>query len=625
MDGSRRKNITSETVSTQSTASSSDDPSSGRHGSSHRRLDVTADSSSISGGYDDECGSGPVIEDHASVMGALGINQEEQDLVNLMVSSSVHNFAGQISVPMNLVSTHLPLPISPSMLASMGYAQRAITGMVPTNIPLIDPYWATNPQLHQGLISSPLSQYFPGSRLSTNAEYLSVQVNKNTGSSEMVRGDADIEYWHGQDGASNRGFTCDDTCPELTSYERQTPTSANSDFVPSHRACSRSLLEAQSRVTKESRGSTRADCLEAFQQQDNQVNEVYSDDRISSARFCSVSQSSSVRSKTSSESSWDGSSARMSKVAKDKRSRKTGRNAVAPSNVHVKGKNVYGNATTEVDDESTDWNDMATMRSEIEERSTSSQSASTLHMPNHTLLDSKVPLTTGADSVVPTAPVVLGPASQQRATDNSGVVPFTFYPTGPPVPFLTMLPVYNFPIDSGTSGALTRDMGEQDGLDNCDSDQNFDSSGGCDAPDVLNTYGSMRKPTGIESPEELKGDILNSDFASHWQNLQYGRFCQPRHPAPAICSSPVVVPPMHLHGCFPWGGPGRPVATNMNLFSHLINYGPRLVPVTPLQSLSSRPMAVYQQYEDRLPRYRSGTGTYLPCPVRTSSLTSFCY
>ncbi|KAJ8440668.1 hypothetical protein Cgig2_031085 [Carnegiea gigantea] len=614
MDGSRRKNITCETVSTQSTASSSDDPSAGRH-SSHHRLDVAADSNSISGGYDDESGNGPVSKDHASVIGAQAVHQEEQDLVNLMASSSVHNFAGQIPVPMNLTSTHLPLPISPSMLASMGYAQRTIAGMLPTNIPLMDPYWATNLQFHQGMISSPLGQYFPGVGLSTNAEDLRPQGNENIGSSEMVHGDADTEYWNERDVGSNTGFTSDNACPEPNLDERQLSTSANSNFVPSHRASSGSLLEAQGRFTDENQGSTRDDYVEAFQQQDNLVNEVYSDDRISSARFCSASQSGSVRSKTSSESSWDGSSARIPKVAKDKWGRKTVHNVVEPSNVHVKGKNVYENATTEADDENTDWNTMAAMRSGTEERSASSQLASTLHVTNHNLPGSEVPLTSGTDSVVPIAPMLLGPASRQRAMDNSAVVPFTFYPTGPPVPFLTMLPVYNFPTDTGTSGASTSDVGEQDVPDNSRSAQNFDSSEGRDAPDVLNTYCSMRKPTGIKSPEELKGDILNSDFASHWQNLQYGRLCQsPWYPAPAMCPSPVVLPPMYLQGRFPREDSGRPVATNVNLFSHLINYGPRLVPVTPLQSLSNGPTAVYQQYVDELPRYRSGTGTYLPNP-----------
>jgi hypothetical protein len=116
---------------------------------------------------------------------------------------------------------------------------------------------------------------------------------------------------------------------------------------------------------------------------------------------------------------------------------------------------------------------------------------------------------------------------------------------------------------------------------------------------------------------EHKSDILNSDFASHLQNLQFGRLCQnTRNPAPVVYPSPVMVPPVYLQGCFPWDGPGRPFSNNMNLFTQLMSYGPRIVPGAPLQSASNRPVGVYQHYVDEMPRYRGGTGTYLPNPVR---------
>lgn len=40
-----------------------------------------------------------------------------------------------------------------------------------------------------------------------------------------------------------------------------------------------------------------------------------------------------------------------------------------------------------------------------------------------------------------------------------------------------------------------------------------------------------------------------------------------------------------------------------------------LVPVAPLHSVSVRPPRGFQHYVDDMPRYRSGTGTYLPNPV----------
>jgi hypothetical protein len=78
------------------------------------------------------------------------------------------------------------------------------------------------------------------------------------------------------------------------------------------------------------------------------------------------------------------------------------------------------------------------------------------------------------------------------------------------------------------------------------------------------------------------------------------------------CPYPVVVPPMYFQGHVPWDGPGRPA--NMNLFTQHMN-GPHLIPVSPVQPGSSRQAGFYQHYADDLPRYRTGTGTYLPNPV----------
>ncbi|KAF5195173.1 hypothetical protein FRX31_015240, partial [Thalictrum thalictroides] len=43
-----------------------------------------------------------------------------------------------------------------------------------------------------------------------------------------------------------------------------------------------------------------------------------------------------------------------------------------------------------------------------------------------------------------------------RATESSGVAAFAFYPTGPPGPFLTMLPLYNFDTYMGNSEGSSR-------------------------------------------------------------------------------------------------------------------------------------------------------------------------
>ena len=59
--------------------------------------------------------------------------------MNMMASYALRNFNVQVYVSLNLAPAHLPLPFSPSTLASTGYPQRNLIGMVPTNVPLIEP------------------------------------------------------------------------------------------------------------------------------------------------------------------------------------------------------------------------------------------------------------------------------------------------------------------------------------------------------------------------------------------------------------------------------------------------------------------------------------------------------
>ncbi|XP_021851697.2 uncharacterized protein [Spinacia oleracea] len=603
MDSNRRKNTASEIVSTQSTLSSSDDLLPGRPNSSHHVIDVAADSISNSNSYVDESGTGIVSEDNSSIVGAQGMHQEEQDLVNMMASSSLHNFGGQVPMPLNLASSHnfggqVPIPIPQSVLASMGYGQRGMAGMFPANIPLINPHWAANLQFQQGLISSPLTRYFPGVGLPTNSEDLIEQADESFGSVDIARQSADTDYWHERDVTSSGRFVQDDGSLEtLHADDRQPSTSGNSSFVPSSRiASSGSTFKVQPQMIKELRTSMKDDYVEKFQRQDNRENEVYSVDRVSSARFSSASQAGSA--KTSSESSWDGSSARVSKAGREKRGRKTVASAAVPSNVHGKDKSIYENSTAELDDETRDWNIVSTKGIDIDERRTASQHASTLHAPRNHLPGFEAAQTSGSDSVMPIAPMLLGPASRQ----------ITFYPTGPPVPFFTML---HFPPEAGNSDPSSYPLHAEVGSDNVDSEPNTGLSAG---PDVLSTYNSTKRTIAAEPSIEPKSDILNSDFASHWQNLQFGRFCQsPRFPAPVVCPSPV--PPMYLQGRFPWDNPGRPLAADPNLLSQFMSYGPHVVPAAPVQTVSSGPSNVYQHYNDELPRYRSGTGTYLPNPA----------
>ncbi|XP_015577368.2 uncharacterized protein LOC8282120 isoform X2 [Ricinus communis] len=607
LDNNRRKNVESDTLGSHGLRSSTDDPSSIRHISSRQNPGTTAaDTNSVSNSYHDDSGMVGTGEEFASVLGAQHMHQEDQDFVNMIASSAGLGFNGQVHLPPNLASNHIPFPISPSVLASMEYApQRNLGGMLPANIPLMDNPWGTN--MH-------FPHYFPGIGLTSNTEDSVEPRNEHFGSLDMNAIEADRDFWHEPERSSPSGIDLDNGSFEMhQSDDKQQSTSASYNFAPSSLISgSASSLRVQQKFSKESRGSVREDHLDAFPYQESRGTEVSFDDRVAGSRSFPTVNTSSLRSKTSSESSWEGSPAKASKSTREKRNRKTASSTV-PSAVYGKGKNVSEHSSNQGDDETKEWNPPSTISPEIIERSIGLQSASAVHVPRHQIPGFETAQTSGSESLLSMAPVLLGPGSRQRTTDSSGLVPFAFYPTGPPVPFVTMLPVYNFPSEAGTSEASTSQFSVEEGADNSDSGQNFDSSDGIDQSEVLSTN-SMIRTASIE-PLEHKTDILNSDFASHWQNLQYGRFCQnSRFNSPMVCPSPLMVPPVYLQGRIPWDGPGRPLLTNMNIFSQLVNYGPRLVPVAPLQSVSNRPAGVYQHYVDEIPRYRSGTGTYLPSP-----------
>lgn len=619
MDASRRKNLESDNLANHGIRSSTDDPSSVRHPMSHQSVDVVSDSNSASNSYHDDLGLGGMGEEFASVLGAQGMHQEEQDLVNMMASSTGLGFNGQVHGPLNVASSHIPFQIPPSVLASMEYAQRNLGAMVPTNIPLMEGPWGTNMHFPQGLVSPSLAHYFPGIKYTSNPEDSIEPGNENFGSMGMNIGDVDHDFWHEQEQGSTGGFDFDNGSFEMHQLDDKQPTSSSCNFVSSTGiGCSGNSSRVQQKFNKETRASTREDHVDTFTYPENRGTEEYFDDRTVSSRSFPTVDASSLRSKTSSESSWEGSSAKVSKSMREKRGRKMASSAVS-SPVYGKGKSASEHSSSQADDDNKEWNTASTVGPEMAEISIEPQAAASLHGLRHQMPGFEPAQTSGSESLLPMAPVILGPGSRQRTTDNSGVI--AFYPTGPPVPFL----YYNFPTVTGTSDASTSQFSAEESLDNSGSGQNFDSSEGLDQSEMLSTSNSMRMASSIETLEH-KSDILNSDFASHWQNLQYGRSCQnSRYPASFIYPSPVMVPPVYLQGRFPWDGPGRPLSSNMNLFTQLMSYGPHLVPVTPLQSMNNRPAGVYQHYVDEMPRYRSGTGTYLPNPVRQISQPSLSF
>ncbi|KAB2056445.1 hypothetical protein ES319_A11G103300v1 [Gossypium barbadense] len=596
-DKDRRKNMDSDMVASYNIKSSGDTSSSVRCTSTRQSIDTAAEPNSFLNGCQDDSGLGSTGQDFSSILGAQGMHQEKQDLVNMMPSSAVHGFNGQVPFPLNLAAGDLPFPIHS---LSMGYDQRILGRLVPTNIEMFP----------QGLISCPFANYFSGIELPSN--------------SEDPPGEVEHELRHEQDRGPSGGFDLDNGSFEiLQSDDKQLSTSPRV-------GSSDNSTKVQHKFSEDIQGSSREDHIDVCQYQDNRGGNVYFEERIVSSRHLAVSHASSYRSKTSSESYWEGSSAKIPKPSKEKRGRKTAA-SVLPSAAGRKGK-IVSEHSSQADD-GRDWNSPSIPGTEMAERTTGPQLVGSLPVTKHQMSGSEAAQTNGSDPLIPVTPFPLGLGSGKRTTDNSGLSTLAFTITGPPLPFL-FCPFHNIPADIGTPDASKSHVSWDEGSDNTDSGLNFESSERLDQSEVLSTSSSMRKVMSLEpaehksmlstsssmrkvmslEPAEHKSDILNGDIASHWQNLQDGWFCQSsRFSPPMIYPSPVVVPPLYLQGHFTLDGPGRPLPSNLSL-SQLMNYGPRIFPVASFQSVSSRPANLYQWYFDEMPRYRSGTRTYLPNP-----------
>lgn len=589
LDNSRRKIL--ETDGTSLDISSSADDSA-FVGHSSIQQDVTTDSDSLNSYHDDSFRFGVRGESFASVSGSQGLHHDEQDLVNMMSSSQAHAYNGQVHMPLNISSGHLPLNLIP-----MGHAQRNIPGMIPSNIPFESP-WLTNIPFPHGFPPSQIAHYFPNISFGINPEDFIEPSEQNLSSKNANLCEVNGEVWHEQERESTGGFDVGDGDVQTRqSDDQQQSTSTSYGFAPSSKE-GRTFSRAHQKSARENRGSSREDRLNAFQHQGGRENEVCMDDRSGSLRSLRATLSSS-RSKTSSESSWEGISTKSSKSTREKRGRKNGSNAF-PSNASWKGKSLSDHSSAQADDDSVDMNLPSSVGHEPTERSTGPQPVVSGHVPTHQSPGFEPAQTGGTDSMIP---ILVGPGSHERPRDNSQVYPF--YVTGPPV-LIYFIP--HMPGDSASSDASRSHFSVEEVLDNNETDQNFDSSEGLDHPEELNTSVTVGPSVPVE-PSEHKSDILNSDFPSHWQNLQYGRFCQnPHYPPPMLYPPPNLLSPLCLPGRIPWDGAGRPVSGNTNAYS----FGHRIVPVSPVQPISNGPASIY--HVDEMPRYRSGTGTYLPNP-----------
>ncbi|KAL2468862.1 nucleotidyltransferase [Forsythia ovata] len=605
----RTKNLESESLASHLGRSSVEDTLATRHAPTHQSPDASVDSKNGSN-YFHQDWSDALDDELSSISGTQGMHQDEQDIVNMMASTSIHGINGQGHLPFNLASSHLPFPIPSSFLAPMGYTQQNLPGFVPTDIPSTDPSFS-NVQFPHGLVAHQLTPYFPDNGLNSPSADSIERSHGNFGCVEMNSGEAENDFSLELDAGTSGGYDPENGKYEMLETDNKQPAKMSGlKHVPPRIRGSGSSTKVQPKHTKEKCGSMREES-DNYPFKDISSIEICAEERSESSRFSSATHGNSLRSRTSLESSSDGSSTELSKSTREKRGKKL--SSTDPASGHGKGKNMSEHVPNQAEDDDEEWGPLSNVRTENPESNPESQSVASLHVPRHHMPGFEVAQTSGSDSMFPITPMLIGSGSGENMTDNSGLI--AFYPTGPPIPFLTMLTVYNIPPETGTADSSIGHFEGNGSLDNCGSGQNF-SPEGFDQSEDLNTSSSLRGTAAIETSDVQKSDILNSDFASHWQNLQFGRFCQnPQYHGPLLHPSPVVVPPVYLQGHFAYDNPDGPLSANMNLFTQLMSsYGHHLIPAAPLQSVSSRPPNVYQHYTNGMPRYRSGTGTYLPNP-----------
>ncbi|KAL9334693.1 hypothetical protein Peur_071874 [Populus x canadensis] len=607
----RRRNLVPEVLENHGARFSTENSPSSRHTSSHQSIDATVDSTSASNSYFGDSGEG-TTDDHLSLSETMQLHQEEQDRVN-MASFSGYSVNEQGQMPVNLASGQPPFAIPP---ANLGYAQKQMTGTVPINAPPFESPWVPNMHYHPSFIPYPFSHYFPSMGMTLDQEVMIEKVDAKLASTEFRQEVSDHGYWFKSVADSVRNQQKNRSSQSRLQEHRQPFASVESSHVHStHASSSGSFSPRDHELITEDRDLIRENYSEGAEYQIRRESDAYS---LASLRIVPVSQASSSGSK--SEDNGDGSLLRTHKSMKGQQGKKSFLSTDQPiahgmdKNERQHGDESANHISSQPDDDDRELIRLSTSGTELSESVVSGVGASS-HVWTHQIPSYDPSSMSRSNSMLPFAPMFVGPESHQRTNINHGALPVAFYRAGPPVPFLTTYPSYNLPTEAGTSIVSTRKFDRDEEFNNSQnshSNQILDSSENVDQSENLNTFTSVNNASSLVHSEQSRSDILNSDFASHWNNLQYGRLCQNAPNKDSLPRPyPVVVPPMYFQGHFPWDGPGRPA--NMNLFTQHMN-GPHLIPVSPVQPGSSRQAGFYQHYADDLPRYRTGTGTYLPNP-----------
>eukprot|EP00252_Welwitschia_mirabilis_P024356 TRINITY_DN7197_c0_g1_i1.p1 TRINITY_DN7197_c0_g1~~TRINITY_DN7197_c0_g1_i1.p1 ORF type:complete len:1272 (+),score=266.88 TRINITY_DN7197_c0_g1_i1:209-3817(+) len=555
-----------------------------------------------------------------------------------------------VHLPVDFTSVPLPVPQAPSLLASV-FAPTNLPSMVHPNTPLPDSPWGltghssyATMEFPQPLVA-PVSPWMRNSDLMGSSNYGETgPTSENAGGLESPQkeehhgpnswSDQDEEALHRAQVASDfkgvRSFH--HILDEQQLFTHEWPSSPSGNHS----------LKTHTKLTKDGRGQLSEQRVKRFEE---------SRVEPGSKEACKT-EAGTLKTV---ESHWNGPSVRGSKFSRERRSKGRGHGNIECSHSRaretgdsneMKATGVWQSETNRdgsfAGDEmsnqdahsfgtcnsaSNHGNHHSSFVATGKSSMSYSSSVSTTIPP---ILPSTIP-TYEQPTVTPTgnlSPVLVNQTLRQGEKDNVAVPPFAFYPTGPPLPFF-MFPLSYIPTDGTSSGDLSNSFettNSPDDIIDSQPDQSLDDSdydfreNSEQSENFCSTSMRTTETSCMDNHDRMKSDILQSDFDSHWLNLQYGRLCQnPCIPGHVFYPSPTAIPPTYLQGHYPWDGLGRPLSANMNMLTQLVSGGHRFLPVMTLQPNSNRPINSFQSlggsnrvYMEELPRYRGGTGTYLP-------------
>ncbi|XP_062210313.1 uncharacterized protein LOC133911878 isoform X2 [Phragmites australis] len=574
---SRRSVLVPEVSSNHSAKSSQDESMSSMNRSSHPSAKAASDSNNVTSSYREDNGF-VINEELPSVSESSEMHYDEQVLVNLMASAKLHGFNGQVQLPMQIPSN---LPVAHShLLAPTALSQKHLAGIPPAS--LIGTPWSPDMQFFHGFVPPHVTHYIDNPTFAPNVE-------DGHESEKPITSDAK------HDAGFSRHFDPEGRDPHIYDIDGKEHSSLPNG-VPG------ATLERQMELTVEDSCVDDQNYTSMFRSQTSR--EVDVDCSMRSGYVSLPSHASSSSGKALDASSWDEMTVNTSRSSRDKWGKMPAFAAPATTTHSRTGwqmLNTTGHLPTQVDDDPRNGavvpiiNEASEILSGPDPFSRQSRIS---QVPND--FD---PSQIGMSNPV-FAPFLIG-SPQQRQADSSGL---TFVPTGPPVPFVVL------PFVQGNSDGSVPQFERTEGIDQLPANirgQSFSPLNDVHQPDT-NATSTASCSSMAEPSDEHKCDILNSDFASHLRNLQYGRFCQNARPLGPVLY-PFAVPQAYLQGHAPWDGPGRPAAPNVN-WTHMAGPSQRVFPVMPLQPTTERATGVLQHYGEDVPRYRGGTGTYLPNP-----------